>query len=153
MTTCEWVTGKPGRGKSHYAFVTCMEKYGGYSIETAYDWNLEETFQTYNMQKVVIINEYKGPHEIRYGTLLKMIDKWPFWVKVKGKDPVPFVAEHVIITSIFRPEETEWKMSAKVDSKAVQRMISREGGARRGHANGNEKCYGWIRCGFTRARK
>ena len=74
MTTCEWITGKPGVGKSHYAFYTAFEKYGGYDPKTCYDWNLEEEFQTYSGQKVVIINEYKCPKKLRFGVLLKMID-------------------------------------------------------------------------------
>ena len=91
--------------------MTLMEEYGGYNMDNVYDWNLEEQFQDYRGQKVVIINEYKGPHQIAYGTLLKMIDKWPYSVKRKGLGTVPFVAELVIITSVFDPTEIDWNLS------------------------------------------
>jgi hypothetical protein len=114
-TTCEWFYGDTGRGKSHNLFILSVEaKFGVYSPELCYTWNLNEKFQNYELQKCVIINEYKGPKHIEYSTLLEMIDKWPYFQQGrKGKDAVPFVAEHIIISSIFHPTDIEWNLSSK----------------------------------------
>lgn len=117
MTECVWIHGKPGRGKSHAAFMDECESVGGYHPDKVYDWDLEQEFQCgYEGQEVVIINEYKGPHQIKYGVLLKLIDKWP--MKIKRKNPLAamdFISKKVIITSVFHPTEIEWNLSAKDD--------------------------------------
>jgi hypothetical protein len=78
-----------------------------------YDWNLEEEFQSYAGEEIILINEYKGPHQIKYGTWLKLVDKWPYKIKRKGMCPFPMLAHTVIVASIFSPEEIEWNLSSK----------------------------------------
>lgn len=117
MTTCTWIHGKPGRGKSHMAFVDELASIGGYHPDKVYDWDLEQEFQCgYEGQEIVIINEFKGPHQIKYGTLLKLIDKWP--MKIKRKNPLAareFISKHIIITSVFSPEEIQWNLHSSDD--------------------------------------
>lgn len=117
MTTCTWIHGLPGRGKSHAAFMDECSSIGGYHPDKVYDWDLEQEFQCgYEGQEIVIINEYKGPHQIKYGLLLKLIDKWP--LKVKRKNPLAamqFTSKHIIITSIFHPTEVQWNLHASDD--------------------------------------
>jgi hypothetical protein len=117
MTTCTWIHGLPGRGKSHTAFIDECASIGGYHPDKVYDWDLEQEFQCgYEGQEIVIINEYKGPHQIKYGTLLKIVDKWPF--KVKRKNPLApreFTSKHVIITSVFHPTEIQWNLHSSDD--------------------------------------
>lgn len=115
MTECVWYHGLPGRGKSHALFVTEMESIGGYNPKLVYDWNLDEDFQTYAGEPIITINEYKGVHQIKYGTWLKLIDKWPYKIKRKGKDTFPMLAKKVIVSSIFHPTEVEWNLSSKDD--------------------------------------
>jgi len=115
MTQCTWIHGLEGRGKSHEAFVTQLESMGGYDPDKVYDWDLTQEFQCgYEGQEVVIINEYKGPHEIKYGMLLKLIDKWP--LKIKRKNPlaaIDFISKKIIITSIFHPKDVQWNLRAE----------------------------------------
>lgn len=98
MTTCTWYTGPSGVGKSHKAFE-------GFSPETHYVKNLNDKdwWQGYTGQDVVILNEFRG--QISFSEMLDLIDKWPKTVAVKCKSPVPFLAKHVIITSVKTPEE------------------------------------------------
>lgn len=117
MTTCTWICGKPGRGKSHAAFIDECASIGGYHPDKVYDWDLEQEFQCgYEGQEIVIINEFKGPHHIKYGLLLKLIDKWP--LKIKRKNPLAaheFISKHIIITSVFQPTEIQWNLSTTDD--------------------------------------
>jgi hypothetical protein len=117
MTSCTWIHGLPGRGKSHTAFIDELSSIGGYHPDRVYDWDLEQEFQCgYEGQEIVIINEYKGPHQIKYGVLLKLIDKWP--MKIKRKNPLAsmeFTSKHVIITSIFHPTEIQWNLHSSDD--------------------------------------
>ena len=113
MTKGIWYHGEEGRGKSHALFVTEMEKIGGYDPKRVYDWNLDEEFQTYAGEEIIVINEYKGIHQIKYGTWLKLVDKWPYKIKRKGLAPFPMLAHTVIVASIFHPTEVEWNLSSK----------------------------------------
>jgi len=98
MTTCEWLVGPTGAGKSHKAFE-------GYHPETHYLWKLNDNGwqDGYTGQETVIINDFRG--EIKYNELLNMIDKWPFTVSRRAREPVPFLAKHVIITTSLYPAE------------------------------------------------
>ena len=51
----------------------------------------------------MIINELR--HQIPYSILLELIDWCPYEVERRGKEPVPFLAEHITITSCFTPEQ------------------------------------------------
>lgn len=109
---CIWYYGGYGVGKSHRAFVDELASIGGYHPDKVYDWDLEQEFQCgYDGQEVVIVNEYKGPHQIKLGVLLKLLDKWP--MKLKRKSPLAareFTSKKVIITSIFHPTEIQWNL-------------------------------------------
>lgn len=96
MTKGIWITGPSGSGKSHKAFE-------GYDPDTHYIKNLnEEWWDGYKGQPIVILNEFRG--QIKLSELLDLVDKWPKTVKWRGKEPVPFLAKKVIITSIKEPE-------------------------------------------------
>lgn len=96
MTIGEWYYGKTGTGKSHKAF-------DGFSPETHYVLNIQDGgwWCGYSGQEVVIINEFRG--QIQFSELLDLLDKYPKTVKRRGREPVPFLAKKVIITSSMRP--------------------------------------------------
>lgn len=117
MTTCEWITGPTGSGKSHKAFTN-------FSPDTHYVLNTEDKgwWDGYKGQDNVIINDFKG--EIRYGQLLQLIDKWPYSVPRRNRQPAPFVSKHVIITSIMRPEEVYHKLHERDGIDQLLRRIT-----------------------------
>lgn len=117
MTECEWITGPTGAGKSHRAFE-------GYNPDTHYVHNLEDNgwWDNYDGQEIVIINDFKG--EIKYGTMLQLVDKWPYTVKRRNRAPVPFLAKKVIITSIMKPEDCYFNLHSKDGIEQLMRRIS-----------------------------
>lgn len=97
MTTAEWLYGATGVGKSKKAF----EKY---SPDTHYVYpNDNGWWDGYAGQEIVIINEFRG--EIKFSELLDLIDRYPKTVRRRGREPVPFLAKHIIITSCKKPSE------------------------------------------------
>lgn len=107
MTTCEWVYGKTGTGKSHYAYTS-------YNPDTHYNWKNDNGWQDgYVGQETIVINEFRG--EIKYANLLELIDWTPLELPRRGREPVPFLAKHIIITSSLRPEQI-YRNLAKDDS-------------------------------------
>lgn len=101
MTLGEWITGPSGSGKSHRAF-------RGYDPETHYSVCVQDLaggqwWDGYCGQEIVIINEFRG--QIPFSELLDLVDKYPKTVRNRGREPVPFLARKVIITSICTPQE------------------------------------------------
>lgn len=95
MTTCQWFWGRTGVGKSHAI-------YKDYHPTTHYLWKNNNGFwDGYTGQKYVIMNDFRG--EIPYNELLQIIDKWPYKVNIKYREPRQFVSEHVFITSSLPP--------------------------------------------------
>lgn len=96
MTTGVWYYGPTATGKSHKAFEN-------FHPDTHYVWkNDNGWWDGYKGQETVIINDFRG--EISYNTLLQMIDKWPFYVKRRNRQPMPFLSKKVIITSSLAPD-------------------------------------------------
>lgn len=96
MTTCDWLYGPTGTGKSHAAFKD-------FTPDTHYVWKSDNGWQDgYAQQPTVIINDFRG--EIPYNELLQMVDKWPYYVKRRGREPMPFTSKHIIITSSLPPD-------------------------------------------------
>jgi len=108
MSTCTWLVGPPGVGKSHLAFE-------GYNPETHYRLLFDKhglKFQcNYKGQETIIINEFRG--QIPYSVMLEMIDKWPFDFDRKCKTSVPCLAKHFIVTSPMTPEECYHRQNEK----------------------------------------
>lgn len=109
MTTCTWWTGPSNSGKSHNAFKD-------FHPDTHFVLEFDDGgfWENYKGQETVILNEFRG--EIRFSKLLALIDKWPMYVKQKGKGTFPFLAKHIHITSVKTPEEV-YKNSLDEDEK------------------------------------
>lgn len=96
MTKGIWFTGVSGSGKSHSLFQD-------YSPETHYIKNLEdEWWDGYKGQEIVIMNELSF---FKKSELMDLVDKWPKTVKQRCREPVPFLAKEVRISSIKSPYE------------------------------------------------
>lgn len=97
MTKGFWIWGPTGVGKSHFAFnFDSPENTYIHAIDS--DW-----WDNYRQQKVVVINEFRG--EIKFSRLLELCDKWPTYVRRRGRAPLPFISETIIITSCSPPED------------------------------------------------
>jgi hypothetical protein len=116
MTQGIWYCGPTGTGKSHVA-------YEGFDPVTHYVFrNDHGWWDGYNGQKIVIFNDFRGS-EIAYNILLQLVDKFPMYVSCRNKEPVPFLAETVIITSPYSPEELYGGKADHVDS--LEQLIRR----------------------------
>lgn len=93
-----WLWGGTGAGKSHKAFED-------FNPETTYVWpNDKRWWDGYTSQhETVVMNDFRG--EIPYNTLLQLLDKWPMTVPRRNKEPMPFTAKRIIITSSLQPHQ------------------------------------------------
>ena len=69
----------------------------------------------------MIINEFRG--KIPYNELLEMIDKWPYHIRRRGREPAPFLAKHIIITSSMTPAQVYWRREAEDKLDQLLRRI------------------------------
>lgn len=116
MTTCEWCYGETGTGKSHYAFTN-------FNPDTHYVFpNDNGWWDGYKGQETVIINEFRG--QIQYSELLDLIDKYPKTVKRRNREPCPFLAKHIIITSSMTPKEVYHNLAENDKLEQIYRRIT-----------------------------
>lgn len=110
MTKGIWYYGTTGVGKSHAAFE-------GYDPQTCYVKPvLDEWWDGYTGQETVIINDFRG--QIPFSEILNLVDKWPHYVKRRCREPTPFLAKRVIITSSMAPCEVYSGVTQDNDSLA-----------------------------------
>lgn len=112
---CIWYWGETGVGKSHKAYENTTR-------DNRYTHNKQEKWwDKYEQQDYVILNDYRG--EIPYGTLLELLDKWPFDVIRRGREPIPFNSKYIIITAPKPPEKTYYKQNEKEDN--IKQLLRR----------------------------
>lgn len=93
-----WLWGVTGSGKSHEAFY-------GFTPDTHYvvpddgGW-----WDNYMQQETVIFNDFRGS-ELNYNQLLQMLDVWPWQVRRRGRQPMPFTSTRVYFTSSLSPSD------------------------------------------------
>lgn len=117
MTTCEWLWGPTGVGKSHIAFQN-------FTPETHYVHPIHDKgwWDGYTGQQTVIINEFRG--QIPYSELLCIVDKWPYSVRRRNRAPMPFTSTHVIITSALPPEDVYHNIQERDSIDQLLRRIT-----------------------------
>ncbi len=98
MTEGFWFYGATGKGKSHFWKKTYNPE-SHYVVETSdKGW-----WDGYSGQEVVIFDEFRGGTP--YSELLSLVNDTPKRVPRRGREPVPFLARKVIITSALSPHE------------------------------------------------
>ena len=114
MTTCDWYYGPTETVKSARAFAS-------YDPSTHYVWKNDKGWQDgYIGQPTIIINDFRA--EIKYNELLQMIDRYPHFVPRRSREPAPFLAKHVIITSSLSPEQLYHNRS---DEDKIEQLLRR----------------------------
>jgi len=93
-----WLFGATGSGKSERAFKD-FNPATHYVVPNDNGW-----WDGYTGQETVIFDEFRGD-TLKYAELLKFIDKYPMTVKRRCREPVPFLAKLVIITSALHPSK------------------------------------------------
>ena len=97
MTQGVWIWGPTGTNKSRMAFE-------GFTPETHYNLvNDRGWWDGYCQQETVIINDFRG--WIPYDELLQLVDRYPYSVRRRGREPMPFLSKKVIITSALPPSK------------------------------------------------
>jgi len=91
--TVEWWFGPTGTGKSRDAFTKYPEAY----VKMNNKW-----WDGYLGEEIVILDDYR-PSLCTFQELLRILDRYPMRVEVKG-DSMPLSATHFVITTSKRPE-------------------------------------------------
>ena len=116
MTKCIWYHGKTGTGKSHTAFEN-------YNPEDCYNYNPDGGWwEGYRQQPIVIINELRGD-TLKYRELLLLIDKYPYAVRRRNREPMPFTSKTIIITFALKPEDIYHNLSQHDSLDQLYRRI------------------------------
>ena len=116
MTQGIWYYGATGAGKSHMAF-------NGYDPKSVYLWKLNDNGwqDGYTGQDVVVMNDFRG--EVKFNELLNLLDKWPYFVARRGREPAPFLARKVIITAAITPSAVFSRIGVNDDLAQLYRRI------------------------------
>jgi hypothetical protein len=98
MTEGYWFYGATGTGKSHF-WKKVYNPETHYVVETCDNgW-----WDGYSGQEVVVFDEFRGGTP--YSELLSLVNDTPKRVPRRGREPVPFLAQKVIITSALSPRK------------------------------------------------
>lgn len=111
-TTVHWYYGPTGTGKSRAA---CAEAPDAYWKDPSHHW-----WDGYEYQDDIIVDDYR-PDFCKFAALLRLFDRYPFQVQVKGGTR-SFLAKRIFITAPKRPEEF-WENRTSEDLAQLLRRI------------------------------
>lgn len=115
MTQGEWIWGPTGTGKSKRAFEGFDEK-THYVVPNDNGW-----WDGYTGQETVIMDDFRG--DMTYHELLTLVDRYPKTVKRRNREPAPFLAQRLIITSSLPPEEVYRNLSVRDGLEQLMRRF------------------------------
>lgn len=115
-TTCDWIYGPTGSGKSKHAFKDFNPE-THYRVPDDNGW-----WDGYTGQSIIIMDEFRGS-KMKYSDLLTFIDRYPHTVKRRNREPAPFLATHIIITSCHTPQEAYSGMIN--DNDSINQLLRR----------------------------
>lgn len=111
-----WIWGVTGVGKSYTARNIIPKDWTIYEHPV----NDKGWWDGYKQQDAVIIDDFRG--EIKYNEILKMIDEWGYKVPRRGREPLPFTSDLVIITSSLHPRDVYYNINA---DDSIKQLIRR----------------------------
>lgn len=127
----EWYSGGTGTGKSRWALANGLRHLHGDDWQRALDdgeftgiyWKMgsNKWWDGYTQQRVVIIDDYRCDL-CPFSYLLKLIDRYPFLVEVKG-GTVQFNSELIMFTAPMGAREM-WQNRSQEDLNQLIRRIS-----------------------------
>lgn len=98
MTRGIWLAGPTGSGKTRYVW-------DNHPHDDIYVYNANDRgwWDTYQGQSVVLIDDFRG--SLSFSDLLRMVDRYPYSVPRRGRQPTQFLARIVYITSPLLPHQ------------------------------------------------
>ena len=67
------------------------------------------------------MNDFRG--DVKYGELLQLVDKWPYQVSRRGREPTPFLARKVVVTSSMHPRDVYSGIAEKDSIAQLERRF------------------------------
>lgn len=110
-----WLYGATGTGKSRHAYESFPD---AYSKNVANKW-----WDGYDQHQTVILDDLR-PHHFSFNFLLKLFDRYPMTIEVKG-GTAQFVAKTIIVTTNLPAKEFAELQSAE-DHEQLMRRITDE---------------------------
>lgn len=124
-----WYYGATGTGKSREAFSLGQQSPDGFWVAPlSLDW-----FDGYTGQGVVLFDDFRSKYiNAKYGFsgFLRLLDRYPVSVNIRGQKPVPWVPREILITSNVHPQHCfDWKNASgevqERDVEDVQQLLRR----------------------------
>lgn len=117
MTECFWYWGETGVGKTRRVY----EEVGDQDL---FVLNTEDKgwWDGYAGQPNVLIDDFRG--EIRFSTLLKLCDRYPYSVPRRNLPPVPFLSRRIYVTSCSPPDRVYYNIDANDTIAQLTRRIT-----------------------------
>lgn len=92
-----WIHGPTGTGKTRAIQETFGSNVYWHEMDDKGWWD------AYNGEEVVALDDFRG--EISFGKLLRLADRYPCTVPRRGRQPLPFLAKVLVVTSPLPPEQ------------------------------------------------